>query len=95
MAELSSSEIEVYPNPVKDRCTITAEIDDWSKYDIQLVNLQGQTLYNKLHVTNTAKSSASCEFNTVVSGIYYLQVNSKVDVRISYRHAVMIVGEAE
>lgn len=95
VAELSSSEIEVYPNPMKDRCTITAEIDDWSKYDVQLVNLQGQILYNKLQVTNTAKGSASCEINNVVSGIYYLQVNSKVDVGISYRHAVMIVGEAE
>ena len=71
-AELESSEIDVFPNPMKDKCTIVAEIDDWSMYAIRLVDLQGQILDNALQMTNVAKGSVSCEINNVVSGFYYL-----------------------
>ncbi len=94
-AELESSEIDVFPNPMKDKCTIVAEIDDWSMYAIRLVNLQGQILDNALQMTNVAKGSVSCEINNVVSGFYYLEVENKADARISYRHAVMILGDDE
>ena len=91
VVELSSSAIDVYPNPMKNSCTITAKIVDWNKYNIQLVDLKGQILYNSIQMTNNAKGSASCQINNVVSGIYYLQVERKDDVSISYRHAVMII----
>ena len=94
-AELESFEIDVFPNPMKDKCTIVAEIDDWSMYAIRLVNLQGQILDNALQMTNVAKGSVSCEINNVVSGFYYLEVENKADARISYRHAVMILGDDE
>jgi hypothetical protein len=80
---------------MKDKCTIVAEIDDWSMYAIRLVNLQGQILDNALQMTNVANGTVSCEINNVVSGFYYLEVENKADARISYRHAVMILGDDE
>lgn len=95
VTEVSSSAIDVFPNPTTSKCTIIADINDWSQYSVTLVNLQGQNLDDKIQVSNTKKGSASCEINNVGSGIYYLQVDSNVDTRVSYRHAIMVLGDVE
>ncbi len=95
VTKLASSSIDVFPNPTTGKCTITAEISNWNQYNIKLVNLQGQVLDNKIQLINTQKGSASCEISNVNSGIYYIQVDSKEDARVTYRHAVMVLGDVE
>ena len=95
VTEIASSNIDVFPNPTLSKCTITADINDWSEYSLKLVSLQGEILDDRIQVTSTSNGIANCEITNVVSGIYYLQLDSKKDVSISYRDAIMIVGEVE
>ena len=61
-----SSSFSIYPNPVSNRLTISGE----DYFDIQLLDINGQSLYDQEQIYKTTE----LELSDYPSGIYFLKV---------------------
>ena len=70
--DLSSSQITIYPNPVKNILTVQYKLDKYQKTKMILSDLLGRSIQER---TVTAQiASVNMPVHTLVAGIYFLRV---------------------
>ena len=67
---------DVYPNPTKGQFTIQIEGTISQTYSLEIVNIQGQVLYQKDINVNSSKYSESIDVSTWAKGVYVLRLKN-------------------
>ncbi len=87
----SNTSIQVFPNPVQDRCNIIFDASSIEKITVQLVDIQGKIVKNIMEgYTAIGKNNFSFNKNGIASGIYFIQINTEtirlVQEKITIEH---------
>lgn len=72
-----SASISVFPNPNNGRFTISVNQKQSNDLNIQLTNIQGQIVYNKI-VTGVLSHQEEINLTDYSKGLYFLRVNNHV-----------------
>lgn len=76
-----SSSLNVYPNPARDRFTVSITQEDLSDLTLELFNLSGQIVYSN-QVKAVFSYQTEIDAGTLSRGVYYLKVCSGKEVNI-------------
>ena len=71
------SNLKLYPNPTSNNLTISN--DAYSIESIEVINLQGQTLFKN---TYSSQNSISIDLSNYSNGMYFINVNNKTNIKI-------------
>ncbi|WP_158605954.1 T9SS type A sorting domain-containing protein [Taibaiella sp. KBW10] len=72
----SEMAFQLFPNPVSAHCTFRMEVGH-PAVELKLINILGQTLWNKSFEANSLQHGYSLPMETLPKGVYNLQVQSE------------------
>ena len=70
---LSESEIRIYPNPTDNTVTIKNGLENLEVYDVKIINMLGEVLYQK----KLKKATEEISLSDFINGIYLLKIEMK------------------
>lgn len=74
--DYNNSNIEIYPNPVKNKLNILSK-QDYNNVEISIINILGETVYFAKNVHLQKNSALPVELNNYSTGIYIVQIKQK------------------
>lgn len=77
--ELSFTNIQMYPNPVRDFVGITFSSETEKEVFITLINVSGQEILNSNAISNIGANRLQVDCSSLESGIYLLQLSDGVN----------------
>lgn len=77
---LSVSDLNVFPNPVKDQLYMQFELDKVLDVEIVVTNVAGQVMYNQQKTLNSGNNQVAIDANDFPTGVYFLYLNSESGV---------------
>jgi len=72
--ELRKDELQVFPNPVKDKLNISMQNAPCGMYVIELVNINGQACYSEIHDDFSISKGIQINVNNLNSGNYMIRI---------------------
>jgi hypothetical protein len=89
MQQHTGGNMDIYPNPVVRKAGLQFDRELKGPFTIQLINLAGQVVYNRLVRLNNQSAIQVDLPNPPPPGIYYLQVTSN-ETRQAYGKKLLI-----
>jgi len=86
--EIENTQIQIHPNPTTGLLKIDFQNLQPQNFSIQLINLQGQTLFNEIEKKSTPKISHLINIRHLPKGIYLLSITSE---QLSFKQKVLLV----
>lgn len=76
------TKLKVYPNPINDNAIVEMEFISAGECKVEIINLSGQTVYQKLFTGTPGKQNIGFDASKWDSGVYFMRVtqNNKVQV---------------
>lgn len=72
--ELRKDELQVFPNPVKDKLNISMQNAPCGMYVVELVNINGQACYSEIHEDFSISKGIQINVNNLNSGNYMIRI---------------------
>jgi hypothetical protein len=72
--ELRKDELQIFPNPVKDKLNISMQNAPCGMYVLELVNINGQTCYSEIHDDFSISKGIQIDVNGLHSGNYMVRM---------------------
>lgn len=72
VSDVSASDIKIYPNPVKERLSISVKDYD-KKISIKILNMEGKEVYSKIFYST---KEISIDTSNFPSGVYLVKINN-------------------
>jgi hypothetical protein len=72
--ELKKDELQVFPNPVKDKLNISLQNAPCGMYVVELVNINGQVCYSEIHDDFSISKGIQIGVESFQSGQYLLRM---------------------
>jgi len=74
---LIEKSFNMYPNPARDKVTLTFLADNDSHLKVSITDMAGQEVYDKTSSASTGENSLEINTNMMESGVYILKITSE------------------
>ncbi len=87
--ELSNESISLYPNPAKDKVTITITLSNAMAYEIVVFNQFGQQVYTAQANADSGQDSHQINTASLPTGLYFVKMTTSTNHVYQYRFEVV------